>query len=90
MIIPAIFFGAIGVAIGWYVWRAIFTGKIWVGIRSQRDSKAVPVEIWFVRSEDPVSFWIAVSLFSLMSIGTLVVALGPLFQTGHCCFKLDH
>jgi hypothetical protein len=80
MIIPAIFFGAVGVAIGWYAWRAIATGKILVGIRGSRQGWDNRVETWFVRREDPVSFWIAVSLVALVSVSALVLALGPLFQ----------
>jgi hypothetical protein len=73
MILHAIFFGAIGAGIGWYAWRGIATGKILVGIRGG-------LETWFVRREDPVSFWIAISLVAFASVGTFVVALGPLFQ----------
>ena len=80
MIIPAIFFGVIGVVIGWYAWRGIATGKMLVGIRTLRSNPDRPVETWFVRHEDPVSFWIAISLVSLMSVGMLVVALGQLLQ----------
>jgi hypothetical protein len=87
MIIPAVFFGAIGVAIGWYAWRGIVTGKILVGIRGSRAGWNSPVETWFVRREDPVSFWIAISLVALVSLGTLVVALGPLFQNRPLLFS---
>jgi hypothetical protein len=84
MIIPAVFFGAIGAAIGWYAWRGIVTGKILVGIRGNRGDW---VETWFVRREDPVSFWIAISLVAFVSIGMLVVALGPLFQNRPLLFS---
>lgn len=87
MIIPAIFFGAVGVAISWYAWRAIATGKILVGIRNSGQGWDNRVETWFVRREDPVSFWIAVSLVSLVGVGTLAVALGPLFQNRPLLFS---
>jgi hypothetical protein len=87
MIIPAVFFGAVGVAIGWYAWRAIVTGKILVGIRGSRQGWDNRVETWFVRREDPVSFWIAVSLVGLVSLGTLFVAVGPLFQNRPLLFS---
>ena len=78
MIIPAIFFGVIGVVIGWYAWRGIATGKMLVGIRTLRSNPDRPVETWFVRHEDPVSFWIAITLVVFMSLGMLAVALGSI------------
>ena len=87
MIIPAVFFGAVGVAIGWYAWRAIVIGKILVGIRGSRQGWDNRVETWFVRREDPVSFWIAVSLVGLVSLGTLFVAVGPLFRNRPLLFS---
>jgi len=87
MIIPAVFFGAVGVAIGWYAWRAIVIGKILVGIRGSRQGWDNRVETWFVRRENPVSFWIAVSLVGLVSLGTLFVAVGPLFRNRPLLFS---
>jgi hypothetical protein len=78
MILPAVFFGVIGVAIGWYAWRGIATGKIMIGIRTLHSNPDKPIETWFVKREDSVSFWVAISLMSLMSLGMLVVALGQL------------
>ena len=79
MTIPAVFFAVIGVAIGWYAWQGIATGKILFGIRIiQRTFPSSSIETWFVRREDPVSFWIAITLVVFMSLGTLAVALGSI------------
>jgi len=79
MTIPAVFFGVIGIAIGWYAWQGIAAGKTLFGIRIiQRTFPSSSIETWFVRRQDPVSFWIAITLVVFMSLGALAVALGSI------------
>ena len=68
----AAFFNAIAIAIGWYVRRSIVTGKIMIGIRGGE-------EFWFVRNEDPFTFWTVISFAAFAMIMAAVIALRIVF-----------
>ena len=62
---------ASAIAIGWYAWRGVAAGKILVAIRGG-------IESWFVRREDPVSFWIIIALLVFAATMLVTMALRPL------------
>jgi hypothetical protein len=64
---------AIAFVLGRHVWRGFKRGRILVGIGSAG-------EAWMVRSEDPVSYWIVMLLFSVAIAVLCYAAAGPWVQ----------
>ena len=67
LVLSTVLYAALAIAIGWYAWRGVATGKILVSIRGG-------VPSWFVRREDPVSFWIVIALLALAAAGLMTMA----------------
>ena len=68
----AAFFAAIAIAIGWYAWRGVLSGKIMVGIRGVG-------EFWFDRRQDPFTFWVVVSFVAFAMVLAAIIALRTIF-----------
>ena len=71
-LLHAAFFAALAIAIGWYAWRGIVTGKIMIGIPGV-------VDFWFDKREDPFTFWIAISFVAFAMIFAGIIAVGTAF-----------